>query len=70
IYTEIHPGKKFTYEFGGRLATVEFEEQNGATQVTVSFDPETENPLEMQREGWQSILNNFKHYTEGHRSAR
>jgi uncharacterized protein YndB with AHSA1/START domain len=66
VYTEIQPGKNFTYEFGGRLATVAFQEQNGWTEVTVSFDPETENPIEMQRDGWQAILNNFKTYTESH----
>ncbi len=32
--------------------------------ITQTFDPETENPVEMQREGWQAILNNFKKYTE------
>ncbi len=29
-----------------------------------SFDAEDENSAEMQREGWQSILNNFKNYVE------
>jgi hypothetical protein len=32
--------------------------------VTVVFDAENENPLDMQRAGWQSILNNFKAYVE------
>lgn len=64
IYTEIIPGEAFTYAFGGRLATVTFEASAGATQVTVTFDPETENDKEMQRQGWQAILDNFKQYTE------
>jgi len=34
------------------------------TEVIVTFDPENENPVEMQKGGWQSILNNFKAYTE------
>lgn len=63
-YTEINEGKNFTYEFGGRKCTVQFEEIGDATKVTISFDPETENPIEMQRTGWQIILNNFKNYTE------
>ncbi|MBU3660479.1 MAG: activator of HSP90 ATPase [Flavobacteriales bacterium] len=63
-YTEINEGKNFTYEFGGRKCTVQFEEIGDATKVTISFDPETENPIEMQRTGWQLILNNFKNYTE------
>jgi uncharacterized protein YndB with AHSA1/START domain len=65
-YTEIQPREKIAYEFGGRFATIEFQEKSGLTEVTISFDPETENPIEMQREGWQAILDNFKNYTESH----
>ncbi len=64
VYTEIHHGESFVYEFGGRQASVVFNEQNGQTEVTVTFDPETENPIELQKNGWQAILNNFKKYTE------
>ena len=64
VYTEIDPGENFTYEFGGRFATYNFIENDGQTEVTVIFDPETENPIELQRNGWQAILNNFKKYTE------
>lgn len=64
VYTEINIGKSFTYEFGGRLATVDFKEIGKQTEVNVTFDPETENSIELQRNGWQAILNNFKKYTE------
>ncbi len=64
IYTEITAGKQFTYGFGGRKATVQFNAAGNQTAVVVTFDPETENPIEMQRGGWQAILNNFKNYTE------
>ena len=64
IYTEITQGKRFTYEFDGRQVTVEFIEENQQTEVIVTFDPETENPIELQRNGWQAILDNFKKYTE------
>lgn len=64
VYTEINQGDSFTYEFGGRFATVEFKETNGQTEVIVTFDPETENSIELQRNGWQAILDNFKKYTE------
>ncbi|MBL7977290.1 MAG: SRPBCC family protein [Bacteroidetes Order II. Incertae sedis bacterium] len=64
VYTEIHNGESFAYEFGGRQASVVFKEQNGQTTVNVTFDPETQNPVEMQQQGWQAILNNFKNYTE------
>ena len=64
VYTEINLGDNFTYEFGGRYARIEFQDTNRQTEVTISFDPETENPIELQRDGWQAILNNFKKYTE------
>jgi len=35
------------------------------TLVTEQFEPENQNPEEMQQMGWQMILNNFKEYTEG-----
>ena len=40
------------------------ENLNGQTEVVTTFDPENENPVELQRDGWQAILNNFKNYTE------
>lgn len=64
VYTEIDLENNFTYEFGGRYATVEFNQQNDGTEVIITFDPEKINPIELQRNGWQSILNNFKSYTE------
>ncbi len=64
VYTEIKKGESFTYEFGGRLATDEFKEANGQTEITVTFDPETENSIDLQRKGWQAILDNFKKHTE------
>tara|TARA_R110000868_G_scaffold220806_1_gene472230 strand:- start:8792 stop:9205 length:414 start_codon:yes stop_codon:yes gene_type:complete len=64
IYSEISTRKNFTYEFGGRTATVQFNDLGKETEVVVTFDPETENSIEMQKMGWQAILNNFKNYTE------
>ncbi len=69
IYTDIEAGQKISYSMGdsmteGRKATVNFTEMGPKTEVHISFDAESENPIEMQRDGWQSILNNFKKYTE------
>ena len=64
IYDEINPGQSFTYSFGDRKVTVEFKNLVNQTEVIIVFDPENENPIEMQRGGWQSILDNFKKYTE------
>jgi len=61
-YVEITPGKQFTYEFGGRYATVEFEEEKEQTKITITFDAEQENPIELQEAGWQAILKNFEKY--------
>ena len=63
-YTSLNPGENFTYEFDGRTVFVAFNDNNTSTEVIVSFDPETENPIELQRNGWQAILNNFKKYCE------
>jgi len=64
VYNEFNHGESFTYEFGERFAVVEFNEVNGQTEVTITFDPETENSIDLQKQGWQAILDNFKKYTE------
>jgi hypothetical protein len=48
----------------GRKATVKFSSIGDITEVTTVFEAEDQNPAEMQQVGWQSILNNFKNYTE------
>ena len=64
IYTEVLLLESFTYEFGGREAKVDFQQDGNSTSVKITFEPETENPIELQQAGWQAILNNFKNYTE------
>jgi uncharacterized protein YndB with AHSA1/START domain len=64
VYKEVNQGNNFTYEFGDRLATIELSEINGLTDIMVTFDPEEDNAIDLQRNGWQAILNNFKKYTE------
>lgn len=64
VYSEIIYEKQFSYEFGGRMATVKFDTLSDGTKVIVTFDPETQNPVEMQKVGWQAILDNFKNYVE------
>jgi uncharacterized protein YndB with AHSA1/START domain len=49
----------------GRKASVQFTANGNKTTITETFDAETENPVEMQQEGWQNILNNFKKHVEG-----
>lgn len=64
-YDEVVVPERIAYTMNdGRKALVVFEELGNSTHVRVSFDPERENPTEMQREGWQAILNNFKDVAE------
>lgn len=66
-YTEIEDGKKFTYIMGdGRKCTVSFLPLGNTTHIVVAFDAENQNPVEMQKDGWQAILNNYKKYAENH----
>ncbi len=48
----------------GRKVEVTFEVSEDQVTVTERFDPESENPEDMQRQGWQAILDNFKRYVE------
>ncbi|MEO8067238.1 MAG: SRPBCC family protein [Flavobacteriales bacterium] len=48
----------------GRTCEVLFVEENDGTRVTEYFDSESQNPVEMQRSGWQAILDRFKAHTE------
>lgn len=65
IYDEIVNGEKFTYTMpNGRQVTVVFKKNGKQTEVIVTFDPERENPIEMQKGGWQAILDSFAKYAE------
>ncbi len=48
----------------GRMAEVLFTANGNETIISETFEPESENSLEMQQAGWQAILDNFKRYTE------
>jgi uncharacterized protein YndB with AHSA1/START domain len=48
----------------GRKMKVSFSNENGIVKVIETFDAENVFPPEYQKFGWQSILNNFKKYTE------
>lgn len=65
IYNEVIDQKKLTYTMeDGRKVTTDFEKVGDKTKVTTVFDAEMENSEEMQKAGWQAILNNFKKYVE------
>lgn len=65
VYTKVKAFESFSYELGDKRAVdVKLTQVNNKVKVTEVFDPENENPIEMQRAGWQAILNNFKDYCE------
>ena len=65
IYDEIVVGNRLFFSLlDGRRVEVSFESLGEKTQVTILFDAETENSLELQKNGWQAILNNFKKHVE------
>jgi len=64
-YTRIVPHQTLEYRMSdGREAKVEFVERAGGVLVKETFDAESENPPEFQRQGWQAILNNFGRHVE------
>lgn len=65
LYTEVVEFSKISYSMSdGRTVTVNFKGDSVSTNIDVVFDAEGENSIDMQREGWQAILNNYKKYTE------
>lgn len=67
IYDEIIPQKFIKYHMeDSRTVEISFKEENNQVIITETFDAETQNPLEMQRDGWQAILNSFKNHVETH----
>lgn len=64
-YTRVVPQQVVEYGMSdGREVTVEFAERADGVLVKETFDAESENPPEVQREGWQGILDNFARYVE------
>lgn len=63
-YTKIVPGQLIEYSFGDRSGIVEFVPCTDGVMVRVTFDAESVNPEEQQRQGWQAILNNFAKHVE------
>ena len=65
IYDEVDHLALISYTMGdGRKAEVSFSAEGNQTKITETFEAESENPIEMQKAGWQAILDNFKKYAE------
>ena len=65
VYDEVKTNEVISYTLGDdRKVYISFTGNGDTTTITETFDAETTNPIEMQKDGWQAILDNFKKYTE------
>ena len=65
IYDEVKTHELISYSLGdNRQVKIVFTDLGQQTRVDETFDAENTNPIEMQRNGWQAILNNFKKFVE------
>lgn len=70
VYDEVITNKVIAYTLGdGRKVKIIFTREGSATKVIENFDAEMENSFELQQNGWQAILNNFKNYVETNANA-
>ncbi len=65
VYDSVIPNKKISYTLGdGRKVEISFEGKDDKTEVVECFEAERTHLVEMQKSGWQSILDNFKKHAE------
>ena len=65
IYDAVNENEYIEYTMeDGRKVNIHFTSNDNQTEVVESFDAEETNSIDMQRDGWQAILNNFKRYVE------
>ena len=65
VYDNVKNNELIEYTMGdGRKVHVTFSSLGDKTKIVETFEAESTNPVEMQRGGWQAILDNFKKYTE------
>lgn len=64
-YTQVVPDQLIAYKLDdNRAVEIEFVTQPSGVKIVQRFEPEAENSVQMQRAGWQAILDNFKKYAE------
>lgn len=65
VYEQVIPNKLIVYKLDdGRQVNIEFFDLDSKTKVTEKFEIEDLNSIDLQRAGWQAILDNFKNYAE------
>lgn len=66
VYTAVRAHELIAYDLAdGRHVDIEFTPIPEGVAIRQTFDPENENPVEIQKSGWQAFLDNFKKYAEG-----
>ena len=63
-YARVVSQQLIEYSFGDRSGLVEFVPAENGVTVRSTFDAESTHPVEMQRQGWQAILDNFAKHVE------
>jgi len=67
VYDVVIPNDKIEYTMSdGRKVVVDFTDNKNQTTIEETFEAESENSPELQQQGWQAILDNFKKYAEQH----
>lgn len=65
VFNKITTNKLIEYILADdRKVSIEFDSSENVTMVTETFETENENPIELQRGGWQAILDHFKIYVK------
>ena len=65
VYTKVEEHETIDYTIDdGRKVSVQFTDNGNSTDIVETFEAEETNTIELQRGGWQAILDNFKKYTE------
>jgi uncharacterized protein YndB with AHSA1/START domain len=67
VYSRVEKHKAIDYSIAdGRKVAIIFSGNEKETNITTTFEAERVNSIEMQRGGWQAILDSFKRYTEAY----
>ena len=66
VFDVLKKDELIEYTIGdGRKVEIHFNKKgDNETHIVQTFEAEGQNPVEMQRAGWQAILDSFKNYTE------
>jgi uncharacterized protein YndB with AHSA1/START domain len=65
VYDAVRINEYIEYTMGdGRKVQVTFTPEGKKTKVVERFEAENTHSVELQKGGWQAILDNFKKYTE------